>query len=267
MRNFLHSTAPRNPFGIQIIFFFLSPFKSQTYERLPLFSINDSLPLLYYDFVSLRWTSSNCRAAVSTSCCYSLRFSIPLSHCLLHWISQEVIDIFEGVRDEQALRMAANLGFKGPLQRQVMYAPRASNPMQRTGTGIWGAQTHTRIQIYPHSFHRGKFLKCHYMRLRCQVVVCNICLCHKGMCQSTRADTINSNSTWWNMNPVKQKIRLHKIILWTSYKYESCATDCICLVILSNLLRYPSILIFWKSPKMFCDPLFFFYILTFKEIT
>lgn len=33
---------------------------------------------------------------------------------------QEVIDIFEGVRDDQALRMAANLGFKGPLQRQVM---------------------------------------------------------------------------------------------------------------------------------------------------
>uniref|UniRef100_A0A8C2EF44 Succinate-CoA ligase, GDP-forming, beta subunit n=1 Tax=Cyprinus carpio TaxID=7962 RepID=A0A8C2EF44_CYPCA len=32
----------------------------------------------------------------------------------------EVIDIFEGVRDDQALRMAANLGFKGPLEKQVM---------------------------------------------------------------------------------------------------------------------------------------------------
>ncbi|TTB85604.1 Succinate--CoA ligase [GDP-forming] subunit beta, mitochondrial [Bagarius yarrelli] len=35
-------------------------------------------------------------------------------------IEEEVIDIFEGVRDDQALRMAANLGFKGPLERQVM---------------------------------------------------------------------------------------------------------------------------------------------------
>uniref|UniRef100_A0A9J7XKD7 Succinate--CoA ligase [GDP-forming] subunit beta, mitochondrial n=1 Tax=Cyprinus carpio carpio TaxID=630221 RepID=A0A9J7XKD7_CYPCA len=31
-------------------------------------------------------------------------------------IFKEVIDIFEGVRDDQALRMAANLGFKGPSQ-------------------------------------------------------------------------------------------------------------------------------------------------------
>uniref|UniRef100_A0A3B4A0F6 Succinate--CoA ligase [GDP-forming] subunit beta, mitochondrial n=1 Tax=Periophthalmus magnuspinnatus TaxID=409849 RepID=A0A3B4A0F6_9GOBI len=34
-------------------------------------------------------------------------------------IFKEVIDIFQGVQDEQALRMAANLGFKGPLQRQA----------------------------------------------------------------------------------------------------------------------------------------------------
>ncbi|KAI9521243.1 Succinate--CoA ligase [GDP-forming] subunit beta, mitochondrial, partial [Dissostichus eleginoides] len=34
-------------------------------------------------------------------------------------IFKEVIDIFEGVRDDQALRMAANLEFKGPLQRQA----------------------------------------------------------------------------------------------------------------------------------------------------
>uniref|UniRef100_A0A3Q4AC22 succinate--CoA ligase (GDP-forming) n=1 Tax=Mola mola TaxID=94237 RepID=A0A3Q4AC22_MOLML len=34
-------------------------------------------------------------------------------------IFKEVIDIFEGVRDDQALCMAANLGFKGPLQRQA----------------------------------------------------------------------------------------------------------------------------------------------------
>uniref|UniRef100_A0A8C2EGU9 Succinate-CoA ligase, GDP-forming, beta subunit n=1 Tax=Cyprinus carpio TaxID=7962 RepID=A0A8C2EGU9_CYPCA len=33
----------------------------------------------------------------------------------------EVIDIFEGVRDDQALRMAANLGFKGPLEKQQKY--------------------------------------------------------------------------------------------------------------------------------------------------
>ncbi len=39
---------------------------------------------------------------------------------LSHLLPQEVIDIFEGVRDDQALRMAANLGFKGPLERQVM---------------------------------------------------------------------------------------------------------------------------------------------------
>ncbi|TRY60390.1 hypothetical protein DNTS_012019 [Danionella cerebrum] len=34
-------------------------------------------------------------------------------------IFKEVIDIFEGVRDDQALRMAANLGFKGELERQA----------------------------------------------------------------------------------------------------------------------------------------------------
>uniref|UniRef100_A0A3B5LTD6 succinate--CoA ligase (GDP-forming) n=1 Tax=Xiphophorus couchianus TaxID=32473 RepID=A0A3B5LTD6_9TELE len=34
-------------------------------------------------------------------------------------IFKEVIDIYKGVQDDQALRMAANLGFKGPLQRQA----------------------------------------------------------------------------------------------------------------------------------------------------
>ncbi|XP_067854977.1 succinyl-CoA ligase [GDP-forming] subunit beta, mitochondrial isoform X2 [Heptranchias perlo] len=34
-------------------------------------------------------------------------------------IFKEVIDIFEGVRGDQALRMAANIGFKGPLQQQA----------------------------------------------------------------------------------------------------------------------------------------------------
>ncbi|XP_064161139.1 succinyl-CoA ligase [GDP-forming] subunit beta, mitochondrial [Anguilla rostrata] len=34
-------------------------------------------------------------------------------------IFKEVIDIFEGVQDDQAVRMAANLGFKGPLERQA----------------------------------------------------------------------------------------------------------------------------------------------------
>lgn len=38
---------------------------------------------------------------------------------------QEGIDIYKGVQDDQALRMAANLGFKGPLQRQVMSPPKA----------------------------------------------------------------------------------------------------------------------------------------------
>ncbi|XP_061543696.1 succinyl-CoA ligase [GDP-forming] subunit beta, mitochondrial isoform X1 [Phycodurus eques] len=34
-------------------------------------------------------------------------------------IFKEVIDIYDGVQDDQADRMAANLGFKGPLQRQA----------------------------------------------------------------------------------------------------------------------------------------------------
>ncbi|XP_057701404.1 succinyl-CoA ligase [GDP-forming] subunit beta, mitochondrial isoform X1 [Corythoichthys intestinalis] len=34
-------------------------------------------------------------------------------------IFKEVIDIFDGVQDDQAVRMAANLGFKGTLQRQA----------------------------------------------------------------------------------------------------------------------------------------------------
>ncbi|XP_048450421.1 succinate--CoA ligase [GDP-forming] subunit beta, mitochondrial, partial [Rhincodon typus] len=33
-------------------------------------------------------------------------------------IFKEVIDIFEGVREDQALRMAANMGFKGLLRQQ-----------------------------------------------------------------------------------------------------------------------------------------------------
>lgn len=46
----------------------------------------------------------------------------PFLHLLLfpNESPQEAIDIFEGVRDDQALRMAANLGFKGVLQRQVI---------------------------------------------------------------------------------------------------------------------------------------------------
>ncbi|XP_064422330.1 succinyl-CoA ligase [GDP-forming] subunit beta, mitochondrial isoform X1 [Latimeria chalumnae] len=34
-------------------------------------------------------------------------------------IFKEIIDIYEGVKEDQALRMAANLGFKGPLQQQA----------------------------------------------------------------------------------------------------------------------------------------------------
>lgn len=72
-------------------------------------------------------------------CCYSLCFPPPRRR----WVSQEVIDIFEGVRDDQALGMAANLGFKGPLQRQVMYAPGASNSMWRGGSGDLRGHKHT----------------------------------------------------------------------------------------------------------------------------
>lgn len=39
--------------------------------------------------------------------------------------------------------MAANLGFKGPLQRQVMYAPGASNWMWRRGSGDLRGHKHT----------------------------------------------------------------------------------------------------------------------------
>lgn len=52
-----------------------------------------------------------------TSCLHLFVF-LSLAYSLQ--IYQEAIDIFEGVRDDQALRMAANLGFKGALQRQVM---------------------------------------------------------------------------------------------------------------------------------------------------
>lgn len=41
------------------------------------------------------------------------------------------MDIFEGVREEQALRMAANLGFKGPLQRQVIGLLKASKSQRK----------------------------------------------------------------------------------------------------------------------------------------
>lgn len=34
---------------------------------------------------------------------------------------QEEIDIFEGIKDRQALQMAKNLGFQGPLQQQVIW--------------------------------------------------------------------------------------------------------------------------------------------------
>ncbi|XP_064422335.1 succinyl-CoA ligase [GDP-forming] subunit beta, mitochondrial isoform X5 [Latimeria chalumnae] len=34
-------------------------------------------------------------------------------------VNKEIIDIYEGVKEDQALRMAANLGFKGPLQQQA----------------------------------------------------------------------------------------------------------------------------------------------------
>lgn len=56
---------------------------------------------------------------------------------------QEVIDILDGVQDEQALRMAANLGFKGPLQRQVM-GNGFNDTMQRRGRQIYKCLvTHT----------------------------------------------------------------------------------------------------------------------------
>lgn len=54
-------------------------------------------------------------------------------------VPQEVIDIFEGVRDDQALRMAANLGFKGPLERQVIGPTMLSEPQCREAE----SRTHT----------------------------------------------------------------------------------------------------------------------------
>lgn len=36
---------------------------------------------------------------------------------------QEEIDIFEGIKDRQALQMAKNLGFQGALQQQVTLTP------------------------------------------------------------------------------------------------------------------------------------------------
>lgn len=46
---------------------------------------------------------------------HRLSLNVPL----LLLLRQEAIDIYEGVRDDQALRMATNLGFTGALQRQV----------------------------------------------------------------------------------------------------------------------------------------------------
>ncbi|KAE8298076.1 Succinate--CoA ligase [GDP-forming] subunit beta, mitochondrial [Larimichthys crocea] len=46
-------------------------------------------------------------------------FAILMDRSCNELIFKEAIDIFEGVRDDQALCMAANLGFKGPLQRQA----------------------------------------------------------------------------------------------------------------------------------------------------
>lgn len=62
------------------------------------------------------------RRSCTTVCLYMSFFSLTLFLRLLFFPNeslQEAIDIFEGVRDDQALRMAANLGFKGVLQRQV----------------------------------------------------------------------------------------------------------------------------------------------------
>ncbi|KAM4654272.1 succinate--CoA ligase [GDP-forming] subunit beta, mitochondrial isoform 2-T2 [Amazona ochrocephala] len=43
-------------------------------------------------------------------------------------IFKEEIDIFEGIKDHQALQMAKNLGFKGPLQQKVEVNPFGETP-------------------------------------------------------------------------------------------------------------------------------------------
>lgn len=62
--SFLHRTAPRNPSCIQIIFFFRPYLKAKHMSVSPFSPCMAALPLLYYDFLILRWTSSNCRVVL-----------------------------------------------------------------------------------------------------------------------------------------------------------------------------------------------------------
>lgn len=94
--------------------------------QISLFSMSYSSLLLNYDVGSLIRTRALCQI-ISQSLSLLFFFSLSLSLQIL----QEVIDIFEGVQDDQAVRMAANLGFKGPLQRQVMGAEGFKVTMQR----------------------------------------------------------------------------------------------------------------------------------------
>lgn len=153
--------------------------------------MSGSLPLLNYDVGSWIWTSALCQIIVQhLSLMFFLTpflhfFPPSLSFSRSLWFLQEAIDIFEGVRDDQALCMAANLGFKGPLQRQVCGCTEGLKcTMQRRGRMIYDALTiiHTGRYILIHKqtklqllfvFQR-QVLKCHYTTLTCQVVYCHI---------------------------------------------------------------------------------------------
>lgn len=158
-------------------------------------------PQLCYSFCQ---TASDCRRSCRPPrapwafSCNSLRF---LSLCLSpprRWISQEVIDIFEGVRDDQALRMAANLGFKGPLQRQVMYAPGASNWMRRRGSGDLRGHKHTltvaAAELPARRLFEVSLLETAPPSSRFCFFFPSLCLSHNGTCQRVRAGAINSNN-------------------------------------------------------------------------
>ena len=141
---FLNPCAPWNPSSFEIErVSLLSFFTGITKSKIRGSDVHESIaPIslflrslaarLYFITMSAVWNEhplcvklwSSVWAPCSVSLPLSIRLS-PLSLSLSLQILQEVIDIFEGVRDDQALRMAANLGFKGPLQRQVMGAPKA----------------------------------------------------------------------------------------------------------------------------------------------
>ncbi len=145
------------------------------------------------------------QSSVWASCSLWLPFSICFSLSRFHFFSlslslrilQEVIDIFEGVRDDQALRMAANLGFKGPLQRQVMCAPKTFISQSKEGADRCTMHTHIYANRYkcPHSqidktlaIISFPYASCvvSLHRLTCQVVYYHIWQWCAVLCQAAR---------------------------------------------------------------------------------